>query len=151
MMLAIPVSSSMVSKTMPEAVAGRARVVVHRGQFYVGLRPQRYVGASGEEQGVDVITLDTKGVTVTQQTVDLQFLRREWYSVREKQTDGSYPPHSDADSLPNKQVTGAREHALAWKLAGEPGTDEVVVAPGSAAIAAEPRVRCLPGHPPQQK
>jgi phosphoribosylamine--glycine ligase len=39
--------------------------------------------------------------------------------------------------------SGAREHALAWKLAGEPGMNEVVVAPGSAAIAAEYRVRCL--------
>ena len=37
---------------------------------------------------------------------------------------------------------GGREHALAWKLAGEPGINEVVVAPGSAAIAREPRVRC---------
>ena len=40
--------------------------------------------------------------------------------------------------------SGAREHALAWKLAGEPGMNEVVVAPGSAAIGAEARVRCLP-------
>ena len=40
--------------------------------------------------------------------------------------------------------SGAREHALAWKLAGEPGMNDVVVAPGSAAIGAEPRVRCLP-------
>ncbi|TAK00508.1 MAG: phosphoribosylamine--glycine ligase [Chloroflexota bacterium] len=40
---------------------------------------------------------------------------------------------------------GGREHALAWKLAGEPGVNEVVVAPGSAAIAAEARVRTLPG------
>jgi phosphoribosylamine--glycine ligase len=38
--------------------------------------------------------------------------------------------------------SGAREHALAWKLAGEPGMNEVVVAPGSDAIASEPRVRC---------
>ncbi|HEX6131446.1 MAG TPA: phosphoribosylamine--glycine ligase, partial [Actinomycetota bacterium] len=37
--------------------------------------------------------------------------------------------------------SGAREHALAWKLAGEPGMNDVVVAPGSAAMAAEPRVR----------
>jgi phosphoribosylamine--glycine ligase len=44
--------------------------------------------------------------------------------------------------------SGAREHALAWKLAGEPGMNEVVVAPGSAAIAAEPRVRCLPNVDP---
>ena len=34
---------------------------------------------------------------------------------------------------------GGREHALAWKLANEPGINEVVVAPGSAGIAAEPR------------
>jgi phosphoribosylamine--glycine ligase len=39
---------------------------------------------------------------------------------------------------------GGREHALAWKLATEPGVNEVVVAPGSAAMAAEPRVRVLP-------
>ena len=40
---------------------------------------------------------------------------------------------------------GGREHALAWKLAAEPGVNLVVVAPGSDAIAAEPRVRCAPG------
>jgi phosphoribosylamine---glycine ligase len=43
--------------------------------------------------------------------------------------------------------SGAREHALAWKLAAEPGMNEVVVAPGSAAIGAEPRVRCVPVDP----
>ena len=37
---------------------------------------------------------------------------------------------------------GGREHALAWKLAAEPGVNEVVVAPGSDGIATEPRVRC---------
>ena len=44
--------------------------------------------------------------------------------------------------------SGAREHALAWKLAGEPGMNEVMVAPGSAAIGGEPRVRCLPSVDP---
>jgi phosphoribosylamine--glycine ligase len=39
---------------------------------------------------------------------------------------------------------GGREHALAWKLAGEPGVNDVFVAPGSATIANEPRVTCLP-------
>jgi phosphoribosylamine---glycine ligase len=38
---------------------------------------------------------------------------------------------------------GAREHALAWKLSIEPGVNEVIVAPGSYAIGAEPRVRAL--------
>jgi phosphoribosylamine--glycine ligase len=44
--------------------------------------------------------------------------------------------------------SGAREHALAWKLAGEPGMNEVIVAPGSAAIGAEDHVRCLPDVDP---
>lgn len=43
---------------------------------------------------------------------------------------------------------GGREHALAWKLASEPGGNEVIVAPGSDAIAIEPRVRCLAGLDP---
>jgi len=39
--------------------------------------------------------------------------------------------------------TGGREHALAWKLAAETGVEQVVVAPGSAGIAATPGVRCV--------
>jgi phosphoribosylamine--glycine ligase len=42
---------------------------------------------------------------------------------------------------------GGREHALAWKLAGEAGVHEVIVAPGSAGIALEPGVRCTPVNP----
>ena len=43
---------------------------------------------------------------------------------------------------------GGREHALAWKLSAEPGVNEVIVAPGSDAIADEPRVRCVAGVDP---
>ena len=43
---------------------------------------------------------------------------------------------------------GGREHALAWKLSAEPGVNEVIVAPGSDAIADEPRVRRVAGVDP---
>ncbi len=36
---------------------------------------------------------------------------------------------------------GGREHALAWKCAAESGVSEVLVAPGNAGTATEPRVR----------
>ena len=36
---------------------------------------------------------------------------------------------------------GGREHALAWKCAAEPRVTEVLVAPGNAGTAGEPRVR----------
>jgi len=44
--------------------------------------------------------------------------------------------------------SGGREHALAWKLANEPGVNRVVVAPGNPGIALEPRVACVPGTDP---
>lgn len=37
--------------------------------------------------------------------------------------------------------SGGREHALAWKLAQSPRVSEVIVAPGNAGTANEPRVR----------
>jgi phosphoribosylamine--glycine ligase len=37
--------------------------------------------------------------------------------------------------------SGGREHALAWKLAQSPHVDEVIVAPGNAGTAREPRMR----------
>ncbi len=38
---------------------------------------------------------------------------------------------------------GGREHAIAWKLAHEPGCSDLTVAPGSAGIATEPGVRTV--------
>ncbi len=40
---------------------------------------------------------------------------------------------------------GGREHALAWRLAGEPGTRALLAVPGSAAIARLPGATCDPG------
>src|SRR3989442_762873 len=42
---------------------------------------------------------------------------------------------------------GGREHALAWKLASEPGVNEILVLPGSDGIAEEPRVRIVAADP----
>jgi len=39
---------------------------------------------------------------------------------------------------------GGREHALAWKVAASPRVSEVLVAPGNAGTALEPRVRNVP-------
>jgi phosphoribosylamine---glycine ligase len=40
--------------------------------------------------------------------------------------------------------SGGREHALAWKCAASPRVEEVLVAPGNAGTAREPKVRNVP-------
>jgi phosphoribosylamine--glycine ligase len=39
---------------------------------------------------------------------------------------------------------GGREHALAWKVAQSPLASEVLVAPGNAGTAGEPKTRNVP-------
>jgi phosphoribosylamine--glycine ligase len=43
--------------------------------------------------------------------------------------------------------SGGREHALAWKSAASPRVTEVLVAPGNAGTAREPKVRNVPMQP----
>lgn len=71
-----------------QVVSGRTSVIIHRGQFYAGLRPQRYVGKVGEELGVDVRTVDWNSNPWPDQDLTITFNKRTWYSVREEDSRG---------------------------------------------------------------
>ncbi|HBY94011.1 MAG TPA: hypothetical protein DEP84_08625 [Chloroflexi bacterium] len=73
-----------------QTITGRAETVVHQGEFYVGLQVEGFVGQAGKEQGVQVRTLDPAEQPVADQTVSLQFFKREWFSVREKAENGQF-------------------------------------------------------------
>ena len=125
-----------------EVVASRTTVVVHKGKFYIGLRPQQYVGATGKEQAVDVITVDTKGITVTNQTVAMSFYQRQWFSVREKQVDGSFAwRNSFTDTLVSDLTLPPAPPARPW-----PGS----LPPRAAPTASWPRDRRRRQQGPQR-
>jgi len=71
-----------------QVVSGRTSVIVHKGQFYVGLRPQRYVGKVGQELGVDVRTVDWDSDLWPEQDLTVTYNKRTWYSVREEDSRG---------------------------------------------------------------
>lgn len=99
-----------------QSVSLNTMVPVHRAQVYVGVRPQRYVGVVGEEQTLDLITVNPKGITVTQQTLAVSFFQREWFSVRERDDDGMfYWKNSYTDTLVSKinVTTDARGYTTA--------------------------------------
>lgn len=73
-----------------QAVSARASAVVHKADLYLGLRPRAYVGTAGKPADVDVLTVSSTGVTVTQQAVDLSYVKRDWYSIKEKREDGRF-------------------------------------------------------------
>ncbi len=53
-----------VSDPSNQPVSSVTTFLVHRGEFYIGLRPKRYVSLSGERAVVDVQTVDTEGATL---------------------------------------------------------------------------------------
>jgi uncharacterized protein YfaS (alpha-2-macroglobulin family) len=61
-----------------QVISGRNDVVVHQGEYYVGLAPQQYVGRAGDELGVDVVTIDWSGERLPGQELEMEVYRREW-------------------------------------------------------------------------
>ncbi|OIO98973.1 MAG: hypothetical protein AUK03_00335 [Anaerolineae bacterium CG2_30_64_16] len=73
-----------------QVVSTQASAVVHKGAFYIGLSPQRYVATVGEKSLVDVITVDPQSQPVPQTDVTLVVNRVQWYSVREQADNGRF-------------------------------------------------------------
>lgn len=69
-------------------VAGRATVVVHKGAYYVGIRPESYIGVAGEEQRADLVVVDWDNNPAPNQEVSVEIIRRQWYSIQEEDEDG---------------------------------------------------------------
>ncbi len=83
-----------------QEVSGRTEALVHKGVFYVGMRPERYVGQAGRENSVDVITVDWDSEPWPNQELTLVFAEHNWYSVRRQAEDGQYYWESAVEDVP---------------------------------------------------
>jgi uncharacterized protein YfaS (alpha-2-macroglobulin family) len=73
-----------------QAVSTQASAIVHKGSFYIGLRPEGYVSLVGDPSRVEVITVDPQSAPVPGTIVKLTVNRMEWYSVQQKAEDGRF-------------------------------------------------------------
>lgn len=73
-----------------QEVSNRVDAIVHKGAFYVGLAPRRYVGRAGEEQKVDIVTVDWDSEPVPDESLTVVFYKRHWYNVQEQGDDGRF-------------------------------------------------------------
>lgn len=73
-----------------QQVSGRAEVVVHKGNLYIGLRPRSYVAFAGEAATLDILTLDTQGEIAPDVPLTVNVYQRKWTSVKERDPSGEY-------------------------------------------------------------
>ena len=72
-----------------QEVATQVRAIVHKGDFYVGLRPVSYVGRIGEPNQVEVLAVDWQSRPVAGQAVEVVVARQDWYSVQQVDPEAS--------------------------------------------------------------
>jgi len=112
-----------------QEVSAATRVIVHKGEYYPGLRPERYVTRVGDPAAVDLVVVDKDGKPVPNSQVAVSFFNRKWLSVKEKQPDGSYFWTSKPeDTLLSQRtvVTDGDGRAKAMLEAKEAGSIRVV-------------------------
>ncbi len=83
-----------------QEVSNRTEAVVHKGLYYIGLRPERYVGRVNQENRVDLITVDWASEPSPGREVTVVFAEHNWYSVRKQAEDGRYYWESTVEDVP---------------------------------------------------
>jgi hypothetical protein len=81
--------SANVTDVSGNLVGGSARVHVHPGLVYAGIRTKSYVGIQGEPQSFELVVLDWDSNPVPDQALSVDIFRREWFSVQEKDEQGT--------------------------------------------------------------
>ncbi|MEZ4868402.1 MAG: Ig-like domain-containing protein [Caldilineaceae bacterium] len=99
-------------------VSGRTSTPVHKGEFYIGLSPQRYVSNVGEESQVDVVTITPQGEPYPGVELTAIVYEFNWSSVYEQSADGTFAWQSSVERTPvyTTTVTSDRqgEATLSW-------------------------------------
>lgn len=73
-----------------QEVSSRTEVIVHKGAFYIGLKPRSYVSRAGEVASVDILTLDSERNVAPDVSMTVSVYERKWVSVKEKDAEGEY-------------------------------------------------------------
>ncbi len=77
-----------VSEIAGTQVSGRTQVTVHRGQVYVGVSPDVYVGNAGDPITASLIAVGWDSQPVANQQVTVEFIDQVWKSVQEEDQYG---------------------------------------------------------------
>lgn len=81
-------------------VSGRAEVIVHQGEVYIGARPTKYVSTAGQETTVEFISVDWEGTIVPDQDIAVEIVERRWSSVQEEDPFGRVTWTWEVEEIP---------------------------------------------------
>ncbi len=72
-----------------QEVSAATNVTVHPAEFYVGVKPTRYVALAGKEASVQLVTVDAGGRRFPTRSVIVKVYERTWITTKEQTPDGA--------------------------------------------------------------
>ncbi|MCK6626652.1 MAG: Ig-like domain-containing protein [Anaerolineae bacterium] len=73
-----------------QVISGRAEVILHKGDYYIGLSPQEYVADAGEETAIDLVAVDWAAERLPDKELNVQIIRYEWVNTFVEEGGGGY-------------------------------------------------------------
>ncbi len=87
-------------------VAGRSTYTVHPGSQYAGIKSAQYVGKVDEPMGLDLVVVDLDSQPQPGSTVDIEVVKRNWFSVQEDDGNGGLIWKSTVEEEPIAEING---------------------------------------------
>jgi len=81
-------------------VSARTTAIVHRSEYYIGIRSLSYVGEAGKEQTVEAVVVDWEGNPIPERKVNVDIVERRWYSVQEQDAEGRIQWKNSVEEIP---------------------------------------------------
>jgi uncharacterized protein YfaS (alpha-2-macroglobulin family) len=88
-----------------KTVSSRIQALVHRGEYYIGIKPETRFLSKGEELSCSYISVDPDGQIVSGEKLNFTLLRREWQSVRKAEIGGRFRWISEKKDIEIKTQT----------------------------------------------
>ena len=82
------ISASVLDQT-GQAVGASASVLVHPAGLYAGITTEQYVARSGESSAIKLVSVDTEGKPVGNQSISVNVYEREWITTKEQTPQGA--------------------------------------------------------------
>jgi uncharacterized protein YfaS (alpha-2-macroglobulin family) len=73
-----------------KSVSFQKSFIVHRAEFYLGVKSEPYFSPTNSDVKIKVKTVDTKGTPVSVRSVKLKASKVEWKSAKRQEVDGGY-------------------------------------------------------------
>ncbi|MBI4365792.1 MAG: Ig-like domain-containing protein [Deltaproteobacteria bacterium] len=119
-----------VSDPANQEVAAAADVIVHKADFYLGLKPAAWVVGAGAPARIDVVTLTTDGKPAPRKSYSAAIVRREYQFIQRRNAHGFWEYTFEPKDTPVSEQAGATDdggRAAFTFTPKEPGTYRVVM------------------------